>query len=131
MHSGLRCLFLICALPAQAQDGMNAAEFDAYVTGKTITFRTQSNPAYGVERYLPDRQVMWSDLSGTCRYGVWYESKGDICFRYDDVELAQCWTMFDDGAAGLRGEYTNRPNTIVIFEALDAEEPLICNDLSS
>ena len=131
MRKFLICLFWLCAIPAHAQDAMNAEAFDAYVTGKTITFRTHTNPAYGVERYLPDRRVMWSDLSGTCRYGVWYESKGDICFRYEDVELAQCWTMFDTAGRGLRGEYTNVPDSITIFEALDADEPLICNDLSS
>jgi hypothetical protein len=125
----LICLALTS--PAQAQDAMTAGEFDAYVTGKTITFRSQGNPAYGVERYLQNRRVMWSAFDGTCKYGAWYESKGDICFRYDDVELSQCWTMFDDGDAGLRGIYTTRPDSTVIFEVLDRKDPLICNDLSS
>lgn len=121
---------LILAAPLQAQEAMTAAEFDAYVTGRTITFRTQTNPAYGIERYLPGRRVMWSTFGGTCQYGVWFESKGDICFRYDGIGENQCWTMFDD-AAGLRGVYTTRPDTTVIHEVTGREDALICNDLSS
>ena len=58
MRSLVICLIL--ATPLQAQDAMTGPEFDAYVTGKTITFRTEANPSYGVERYLPNRRVMWS-----------------------------------------------------------------------
>ena len=124
-------LVIFLASPAGAQEAMTAAEFEAYVTGRTITFESIGNPAYGVERYLEGRRVMWSTFDGTCKYGVWYESKGDICFNYDDVELPQCWTMYDTGRDGLRGEYTTRRNTTVIYEVLDREDPLICNDLSS
>ncbi len=128
MRSLVICLIL--ATPLQAQDAMTGPEFDAYVTGKTITFRTEANPSYGVERYLPNRRVMWSAFEGTCKYGVWFESKGDICFRYNDIPLPQCWTFFDE-PDGLRGVYTTNPNTTVIFELLDRDDPLICNDLSS
>lgn len=128
MRSLAICLFL--AAPLQAQDAMTGPEFDAYVTGKTITFRTETNPNFGIERYLPNRRVMWSAFDGTCKYGVWFESKGDICFRYNDVQVPQCWTIYDE-PDGLRGLYTTNPNTTVIFELLDREEPLICNDLSS
>ena len=123
-------LCLILATPAAAQDGMTAAEFEAYVTGRTITFSTPLNPTYGVERYLPGRRVMWSTFDGICKYGVWFESKGDICFRYDDDPEHKCWTIFDE-PGGLRGVFTTRPNTTVIFEVPDREDPLICNDLSS
>lgn len=129
MRSILICLCLL-ATAAPAQEAMTGPEFDAYVTGKTITFRTLTNPAYGVERYLPGQRVMWSTFDGICKYGVWFESKGDICFRYDDVEVHQCWTIFAE-PNGLRGAYTTVPNTTVIYEVLGREDPLICNDLSS
>ena len=129
MRSILICLSLV-ATPGSAQESMSAEEFDAYVTGRTITFRTELNPAYGVERYLPGRRVMWSTFEGTCRYGVWFESKGDICFRYDDDPEHKCWTMFEE-PGGLRGVYTTRPFSTIIFEVLGREDPLICNDLSS
>ena len=43
----MRNLLLVLTLtsPAAAQDGMTGAEFDAYVTGRTITFRTDLNPS--------------------------------------------------------------------------------------
>lgn len=128
MRSLALCLLL--ATPAIAEEGMTAEEFDAYVTGRTITFSTATDPTYGVERYLPGRRVMWSTFDGTCQYGVWFESKGDICFRYDQDRENKCWTIYDE-PGGLRGVFTTRPNTTVIFERADREDPLICNDLSS
>jgi hypothetical protein len=128
MRSLAICL-LLCA-PVQAQDAMTGAEFDAYVTGKTITFRTIINPEFGIERYLPGRRVMWSTFDGTCQYGVWFESKGDICFRYEGDPEHKCWEIYE-GPNGLRGVYTTRPNTTIIYEVLGREDPLICNDLSS
>ena len=123
-------IWLMLCAPAQAQEAMNGAEFDAYVTGRTITFRTITNPEFGVERYLPGKRVMWSAFDGTCQYGVWFESKGDICFRYEGDPEHKCWAIFDE-ANGLRGVYTTRPNTTVIYEVLGRDDPLICNDLSS
>ncbi len=128
MRNLLVCLIL--ATPVGAQDAMTGDEFDAYATGKTITFRTQLNPTFGVERYLPGRRVMWSTFDGTCKYGVWFESKGDICFRYEDDPEHKCWTIYNE-PDGLRGVFTTRPNTTVIYELLGREDPLICNDLSS
>ena len=128
----MRSLFvwLLLSTPALAQDAMTAEEFDAYVTGKTITFRTALNPEFGVERYLPGRRVMWSTFDGTCMYGIWFESKGDICFRYDGDPEHKCWEIYDE-PAGLRGVYTTHPNTTVIYEVPERQDPLICNDLSS
>jgi hypothetical protein len=121
---------MLTASFATAQDGMTAQEFDAYATGKTITFRTELNPEFGVERYLPGRRVMWSTFEGTCQYGVWFESKGDICFRYEGDPQHKCWTIYDE-PTGLRGVYTTVPNTTIIYEILGRDDPLICNDLSS
>jgi hypothetical protein len=123
-------LCLVLASPAFAQDGMTAAEFEAYVTGRTITFSTVNDPTFGVERYMSGRRVMWSTFDGICRYGVWFESKGDICFRYEHDPQHKCWTIFEE-PDGLRGEYTTVPNSTVIFEETDRNDPLICNDLSS
>jgi hypothetical protein len=109
---------------------MTGAEFDAYATGKTITFRTPLNPLFGVERYLPGQRVMWSTFDGICQYGVWFESKGDICFRYKGDPEHKCWTIYNE-PTGLRGVYTTQPNTTVIFEVLGRDDPLICSDLSS
>ncbi|MEL6681816.1 MAG: hypothetical protein AAFQ09_04130 [Pseudomonadota bacterium] len=119
-----------CGAPAVAQKPANAAQFDAHVSDRTITFRTDTNPTYGVERYLPGRRVMWSAFDGTCQYGVWFESKGDICFRYDHDPVPKCWTIYLE-PDGIRGIYTTRPPATVIYERPDRDDPLICNDLSS
>ena len=128
MRNLLICLAL--AGPAAAQDTMNAEEFDAYVTGRTITYRSAVNPEYGLERYLPGRRVMWTRLDGTCQHGVWYESKGNICFRYDHDPEPKCWAVFDE-PGGMRSIFGNRPDGVEIFEIVDRDDPLICNDLSS
>ena len=121
---------LALAAPAVSQTPMTAAEFEAYVTGRIMSFGTQGDPSFGVEHYLPDRRVIWSTGNGTCTNGVWYESKGDICFRYDGDPEAKCWAIYreDDG---IRAVFTTRPNTTIIFEAEDYSVPLICGDLSS
>lgn len=122
---------LICALvtmlaaPCTAQDAMTAAEFDAYTRGKTLTFGTRDSPAYGAEQYHPNRRVVWSFLDGECSNGVWYESKGSICFRYDFDDTPKCWKFYDE-AGGLRAVFTNNPDTSVLYEAHNTDEPLIC-----
>jgi hypothetical protein len=108
---------------------MDASSFDAYVTGRTLTYRYPDGST-GTEAYLSDRRVMWSSRAGICQYGVWYESKGDICFRYDHDPLAKCWTFYNE-PGGLRSIYTTNPPYPVIHEMLDRTDPLICNDLSS
>tara|TARA_R110002167_G_scaffold366284_2_gene594337 strand:+ start:70282 stop:70731 length:450 start_codon:yes stop_codon:yes gene_type:complete len=124
--NAMRLLFLLAfASPVYAGDGMTAAEFDAYTAGKTLTFGSVGNPAYGVEQYQPNRRVVWSFLDGECSNGVWYESKGSICFRYDSDPEPKCWKFYDE-PDGLRAVFMNRPDTSALFEARDSREPLIC-----
>ena len=126
----LLALITLLASPALAQDTMTAAEFGAHVTGRTITYRSLGNPEFGIERYMPGQRVMWSGFDGICQYGVWFESKGQICFRYDGDPEHKCWLVYDE-PGGIRGVYTTRPPNTVIFEDPTRDDPLICNDLSS
>ncbi|MEL6573454.1 MAG: hypothetical protein AAFQ64_17475 [Pseudomonadota bacterium] len=121
---------LFFASPVAAQMPMTGAEFEAYVAGRIMSFGSEGDPTFGVEQYLPNRRVIWSTGNGECTNGVWYESKGDICFRYDGDPEAKCWAIYEEGD-GLRAEFTTRPNTTVIFETEDYTVPLICGDLSS
>lgn len=108
----MRYLILIClmATPAMAQDAMNAAEFDAYTRGKTLTFRNAGAEAYGIEQYQDNCRVIWSFLDGDCSNGIWYESNVSICFRYNFDPGPKCWKFYDD-PEGLRAVFTNRPDS--------------------
>ncbi|WP_458790993.1 hypothetical protein [Yoonia sp. MH D7] len=125
-------VFILLASPALAEDAMSAVEFDAYTQGKTLTFGVAAETAYGIEQYQPNRRVVWSFLDGECSNGVWYESKGSICFRYDFDPEPKCWKFYDE-PNGLRAVFMNRPDMSMLYEALDSGEPLICPgpDLSS
>lgn len=125
MHRLILSLTLL-ATSAAAQEPMTAAEFEAYAKGRTLTFATQDGP-YGVERYLPGRQVIWSFLDGQCQEGEWYEENGAICFLYDFDETPQCWEMYREGDR-IRAVFMNEPGTTVLYEAIDDDEPLICDD---
>ena len=93
-------LFLaLFPLAAAAADPMSAAEFDAYVTGKTLTY-SQYGQIFGIEEYLPGRKVRWQ-VAEDCQYGSWYERDGLICFRYEYDPDEHCWTFWQD-AGGLK-----------------------------
>ena len=115
---------LSTALPALSAEPMSAADFERYVTGKTLYFG-QSGQAYGVEEYLPDRRVRWSFLDGKCKDGYWYEEASQICFVYEDNPAPQCWSFFKEGT-GLHAVFENDPNSTVLYEANQNDEPMIC-----
>ena len=98
---------VLCALatPAAADDPMTAAEFEAYVTGKTLSY-SQYNEIFGIEEYLPNRQVRWKVSEDDCHYGHWYEKEGLICFTYDYDVGEHCWTFWK-GETGLKALSTN------------------------
>jgi hypothetical protein len=126
-------LILILALAAttsHAETPLDATAFDAYVTGKTLTFGTPGEPSYGVEQYLPGRRVIWSGAPGECTNGVWYESKGSICFRYETREDPQCWEVHI-GPTGMRARLTSSPDGGTIEERTSETLPLVCDNLNS
>jgi len=93
-----RCfpLFLALALPASAAEPVGVAEFEAFATGKTLSYAV-GGTVYGAEQYLPGRRVIWAFRGQECRKGFWYEEAGQICFVYEDEPDAQCWTFSRDG----------------------------------
>lgn len=110
---------------AVAETPMTGAEFDAYATGRTLSFGTIGNPDFGVEQYLPGRDVIWSPSPDICIEGVWFPRGNDICFLYENDPEAKCWQVFPT-ENGIRAEFTNRPGTTVIFESQDNPKPLTC-----
>ena len=117
------CCALLAA-PAWSAEPMSASEFEAYVTGKTLYFGL-GGEAYGVEEYLPDRQVRWSFLDGKCKDGFWYEESSQICFVYEDNPRPQCWSFFREGS-GLRAVFENDPENTTLYEAQQNDEPMLC-----
>lgn len=79
--------------PALADQPLTAEAFEAHVTGMTITYAQHGFP-FGVEEYLPDRQVRWSVQPGECLYGSWYPAGDDICFVYEYDPTPACWTFW-------------------------------------
>lgn len=116
---------LVCGTAAWAETPMTGAEFDAYATGRTLSFGTFGNPDYGVEQYLPDRNVIWSPAPDICVEGVWFDQGDNICFVYETDPEPQCWLIFRT-ENGIRAQFTNRPGGTVIFESLDNPQPLVC-----
>jgi hypothetical protein len=121
----LGLLFLAAlALPGHAEEPMSADEFEAYVDGRTLTFGDSSGP-YGIERYHDNRRVTWAFIGQECQSGEWYPEADMICFVYDFEPVPQCWRFYQS-EAGLRADFANGPGSSVLYEVLDADQPLIC-----
>lgn len=117
-------LAVLTASPLVARD-LTPEEFESYTTGKTLFFG-RSGQAYGAERYLPDRRVIWSFLDGQCRNGTWYPDGPDVCFVYeDDPSAPQCW-RFSQGPSGLIAEFQDGTPGQPLYEATDIGEEMVC-----
>ncbi|NBD28670.1 MAG: hypothetical protein GVY31_01360 [Alphaproteobacteria bacterium] len=127
----MRLLALALALlplSALAETPMTGDEFDAYMTGKTLTFSANGLP-YGIEYYAPSRRVIWSFIDGDCVMGEWYEDDGAICFVYENDPQPKCWAVFRD-AGGIRAEFLDGTGDSVIYE-VEESEPLICDNMGA
>ena len=111
---------------AAAQDAMTAAEFEAYVSGKTLFYEADGR-RYGVEEYLSDRRVRWAflDGSGRCKDGYWYEVAGQICFVYEDNPGPQCWSFYESGR-GLSAKFESEPDGRLLYEIENTNEEMLC-----
>jgi hypothetical protein len=112
------------AEPVLADTVMTADAFEAYATGKTLTY-AYGDQVFGAEQYLPGRQVLWAFKGEECRKGRWYEDAGEICFVYEDDGAPQCWVFYQD-ASGLRALFTGDPEGSELSEVEQSPEPLIC-----
>ncbi|MEM6760986.1 MAG: hypothetical protein AAF601_16045 [Pseudomonadota bacterium] len=124
----MRYALILCLLslaPPALADSMSAAEFEAYVTGKTL-FYGRNGRAYGAEIYREDRRVTWSFLDGECKDGYWYEAgDNNICFVYEDRPDPQCWS-FERGPSGLIAKFENDPASTELYEANNSGEEMVC-----
>ena len=118
-------IIAILATPSDAGDrAMSAAEFEAAVTGRTLSYALGGR-AYGIEEYLRNRRVRWSFLAGACHEGSWFPDGENICFVYETLDSAQCWQFFDH-AGDLSAVFQGDGTTTELFDAQDAGEKLEC-----
>ena len=128
----LALILCLSALPAMAQDGLptspplTAEEFEAYVTGKTLTY-SQFGSVFGIEEYLPGRKVRWQ-VGDDCQYGHWYERTGLICFTYEYDIGEYCWTFWRDDH-GLSALATTDPPEAELSEVQQTTDGLTCPPL--
>lgn len=124
MRAFLLSLTLLSSTAAFGQTAMTGEEFEAYATGKTLTYASNGQ-VYGVEQYLPNRRVRWAFIDDTCRIGYWYEDAGEICFVYEHDATPQCWT-FHLSEGKLRAHFVSNPPETELKEVNQTNEPLAC-----
>jgi hypothetical protein len=112
------------ALPVAAQTPLTAEEFEAHVTGKTVTYR-QGQSLFGIEEYLDGRKVRWSVAPGECQSGSWYPEDRSICFVYEYDPVPHCWTFWKEDGALVALSDTGQPGE-ELYEADRSETPLDC-----
>ncbi len=128
MRVALTCLLALCALPVLAEAPLTAEEFEAEVTGRTLTYATPEGP-YGIERYLPGRRVTWGFLDGECFEGEWFPQGDAICFTYEGIDEVQCWQFRREGE-GLRAEFLGDGGNW-LFEMTEDGLPLVCGGVGA
>ncbi|MCC5956339.1 MAG: hypothetical protein JJU07_09555 [Natronohydrobacter sp.] len=115
----------VLAMPISAQTPMSAAEFEAYVTGRTLTFGFEGM-AYGIEEFRPGRRTTWAFMGEECREGRWFDRDEQICFIYDDLpEEEHCW-IFWRGETGLSARFVGDGNGTELYEVQRSTRPLLC-----
>ena len=97
------CAASLFATRSHAETPMTASEFEAFTTGKTLTYSI-GGEVFGTEQYRPNRQVVWAFKGDDCTEGFWYEEAGLICFAYTSDGTPQCWTFYLD-TSGLRAKF--------------------------
>jgi hypothetical protein len=117
-------LLLLAAVPVAAETPMTPEEFEAYVTGRTLTYSSGGMP-FGIEEYRAGRRVLWSYLDGQCEEGQWYAAGEMICFVYDAYPAHQCWTFYLARRRPLRA-VRERSGATELYETHQSPEPMQC-----
>lgn len=130
MRSLILTLFL--ATPAWAETPIDGDRFEALVTGKTLTYSSETGP-YGIEYYAPDRRVIWSFIGGECEVGEWMEEPTQIgpsiCFVYESNPTPQCWYVYEN-AGQIRADFIGSLGGSVLYQ-LEQSEPLVCGGVGT
>jgi hypothetical protein len=114
----------LSATTAQAEPPLSAEAFDALTIGRTMTW-AEDGVVYGVEHYLPGRQVRWTVLGDDCKAGHWYPEGNAICFQYEDDPAPDCWEITLDGP-GMLARYTANPPDTPPVVVVETTTPMAC-----
>ncbi len=122
----MRAAIVLCLLagPALAEPLLTADQFDALTRGRTMTW-SEFGTVYGIEQYLPNRQVRWTVLGDDCKAGHWYPDGDAICFQYEDQLTPDCWEIITSGS-GLLARYTTNPPETEPVVVTETTELLAC-----
>lgn len=113
------------SLPARADRAITPEEFEAHVTGKTLTY-AQFGEVFGIEEYLPGRKVRWQFSQDICQYGSWYPKEGGlICFVYEYDPDEHCWSFWKEGDI-LRALSVNDAPGSELTEVRQSDQGLAC-----
>lgn len=116
---------LVLSGPALAETPpMSAEAFEAYTTGKTMTY-AMAGEVFGTEQYLPGRRVRWAFTHDICKIGHWYPQDELICFVYEAEAEPQCWAFWAE-AGGLRARFNDDPEGTELSEVRQTTEPMHC-----
>lgn len=121
---GLAVALAVLPGAAVAETPISAAEFEAHVTGRTVTYQ-QADSIFGIEEYLPDRKVRWSVAPNECQYGSWYPEGETICFVYEYDPNPACWTFWLRGGALVALSTSDLPGA-ELYEVDNTRSPLPC-----
>lgn len=124
MRHVLAILLALTPLSAMSETPLTAQEFEARVTGKTLTY-SSGGAAYGMEEYLEGRRVRWTFLDGECQEGRWFVSGPQICFVYENIPDPQCWQFYSDGGR-IVARFENDPAQTELYETANSKDPMMC-----
>jgi hypothetical protein len=124
MSRRLALAVCLAAAPALAEPSLTAEAFDALTQGRTMTW-SEFGQVYGVEQYLPDRQVRWTVLGDDCITGHWFVRGPEICFLYEDNPTTHCWDI-TLGGTGMLAHYSSKPSGTAPVEVTETTEPMAC-----
>jgi hypothetical protein len=134
LRRALAAAALACLAGGAAAEGLpgprvTAEAFAAETEGLTLRFESGGRP-HGAEQYLPGREVIWQDVDGACRRGVWRPEGGAICFLYElDFDGWTCWDVWrEDGALAARPVGSSEGTAALKVSGV-SERPLVCGDV--
>jgi hypothetical protein len=124
----MRALILatLLATPLVAETPMTAEEFDAFATGRTLTYQTP-DAVFGTEEYLPGQKVRWSDGTAGCYAGSWFAKNDKICFVYQGVANPACWTFVQTGSR-VRADFSDDAE-VLFYDVVISKTVLPCSGL--